>query len=378
MSQIQVIPLKNTKKDIKIFVKFAWKIYKDQPHWVPPLIAEQVNYIHQGPYHDTGVIQPFMAYKDGEPVGRIIAHYDNYHNEYFNEKRGCVGFFECVDDTEISRELFGAAEAWLAGQGMTRISGPLNFLVYDASGLLVDKFDDDSVLECVYNPPYYENLFLDYGFTKEVDWHSYRFGKDVVIPSYLYKVKDKVLNNNEGITFRNLIDKKKGKEIFREEVLKLREVFNKAWEGNQGHLPLSERQFQYFADAVKPILKTEGVFIAEHHGRVVGYILGVPDANQAIKKANGRLFPFGIFKMLYGFRKINRCILLMMGVLPEYHRGGLDIYFYLELLEIFKKSSYQELYTLIVESNTNVIKIATFWGAEKYKTLRHFSKPVAN
>ena len=111
MGPITIVPIPNTKSEIKKFVTCAWRFYRGNPCWVPPLISDQVNLILSGPYHEVGVIQPFLAYRDGEIVGRIIAHYDNRHNEYFKEKRGCVGFFESDNDTGVSRALFGAAGA---------------------------------------------------------------------------------------------------------------------------------------------------------------------------------------------------------------------------------------------------------------------------
>jgi GNAT superfamily N-acetyltransferase len=369
----EIVPIPNKKSEIKKFVKFSWKVYKDNPYWVPPLIADQVDYIHKGPYHDSGVIQPFFAYKQGEIVGRIIAHYDRRHNDFFKEKRGCVGFFECIDDTEVSRRLFATAEKWLADQGMKEMYGPLNFLMYDASGILIDNFEDMQVVECVFNPPYYEKLFLDYGFSKAIDWYAYRFYANQKCPAILYKIRDRVINNKEGIVFRNGNPKK-----YLEETFRLKEIFNKAWKGNWGHIPLTFRQFARFAEECKPIFKPELLIIAEHYGEIVGFALSIPDVNQALKSVNGRLFPFGIFKMLLSLRKINRTRFFLLGVLPEYRRKGLDIVFYVETLERNRKIGYLEAdCSVIVETNKSMIEAIEHFGARRYKTFRHFSKPIS-
>jgi GNAT superfamily N-acetyltransferase len=356
------------------FVTFAWDIYRDYPNWVGPLIHDQVSYITGGPYHDSGFMQAFMAYRGGVPAGRIIAHYDTRHNEYHREERGCVGFFECIDDTAVSRRLFEAAESWLAERGMRELYGPLNFLMYDSSGLLVDRFDEMPVVECVYNPPYYERLFLDYGFAKRMDWYAYRFVRDQAIPAALYKIRDKVLANDEGITFRS---PRMDKKSYAEDTLKMLSIFNAAWEGNWGHLPITEHQFSFFANALRMVVKPELVIIAEHHGKPVGFTLAVPDVNQAMKSANGRLFPFGLVRMLWGMRNINRVKLFMLGVLPEYRRKGLDIVFYVETLERGKKMGYLEAdCSVIVETNTSMIRAAEHFGAKRHKTYRHYSKPI--
>lgn len=373
MDDIKIEPVSLTKREIKKFVRLAWKIYRNNPYWVPPLIRDQVDYILKGPYHETGVIQPFMAYRGHEPVGRIIAHYDRRHNAYFNEKRGCIGFFECIDDKEIARRLFEAAETWLTEQGMSEMYGPLNFLMYDASGLLVDRFDDMPVLECVYNPPYYEKLFLDYGFNKKIDWHGYRLTRREKLPtSLLDKIKGRALENKNGIVFRNVNPKK-----YQAETETLRNIFNKAWEGNWGHLPLSKKQFSYFANALKMILKPELVIVAEHQGKAVGFIMTVPDINPALKKANGRLFPFGLIKMMLSMRNIKRVKLFMLGVLPEYRRKGLDAVFFAESLARGLKMGYQELdASVVVETNKRIKQAAKHFGARQNKTFRHYSKPL--
>ena len=159
MSSVTIVPLTNTKSDIKKFVTSAWRFYRGNPFWVPPLISDQVNLIHAGPYHEVGVIQPFLAYRDGKIAGRIIAHYDNRHNEYFKEKRGCVGFFESDNDTGVSRALFGAAEKWLKEKGMSDMQGPFNFTLYDTPGVLMDDYDNIPAVELAYNPPYYPDLY---------------------------------------------------------------------------------------------------------------------------------------------------------------------------------------------------------------------------
>lgn len=376
MDDIDIVQLEHTKANIRKFVVFAWSIYRNYPNWVPPLIRDQVSYIFEGSYHDSGFMQSFMAYRGSRPVGRIIAHYDTRHNEYHREKRGCVGFFECIDDTEVSRRLFAAAEQWLAARGMQELYGPLNFLMYDASGLLVDRFDEMPALECVYNPPYYERLFLDYGFAKRIDWLGYRFPADTKIPDSLLRIRDRVYANKEGITFRPPHMDKNG---FVEDALKMLGIFNAAWKDNWGHLPITEKQFLFNANSLRRIVKPELLIIAEHNGKPVGFVLSVPDVNQAIKRANGRLFPFGLIRMLWGMRKINRIKVFMLGVLPEYRRKGLDLVFYLETLERARKIGYLEGdCSVMVETNTDILTASEHFGAIRHKTYRHFSKPIAS
>jgi len=372
VNRIKIVPLPNNKRDIKKFVKFSWKIYERDPYWVPPLIIDQINFIHKGVYHDTGIIQTFMVYRGNEPVGRIIAHYDRGYNERFNCRRGCFGFFECIDDPDVSNALLDACRDWLISQGMDEIHGPLNFTLYDSSGLLIENFQCDPVVELPHNPPYYQRLLEDYGFEKDIDWYAYRFKGEQDLPEIMYRAREKVRNNKMGISFRfaNL------KEYW-EEVGRLREVFNRAWEDNWGHMPLSRKHFDHFAKELKPIIKSELVVIAEKDGELVGYILSVPDANPALKRANGRLLPFGLIRMLWGLRRLRKIKIYMMGVVPEFRGYMIEHYLIAETYEQARKLGYEEAdISLIVENNKNLIGLLDKAGAEKYKTIRHYRKSI--
>ncbi len=376
MSNIKIIPLENSKSDIKKFVTCSWNFYRNNPCWVPPLIGDQAKFIHGGPYHEVGVIQPFLAYRGDEIVGRIIAHVDHRHNEYFKEKRGCVGFFESINDTVVSRALFGAAEKWLKEKGMTEIQGPYNFTLYDAPGVLMDDYDNLPAVELNYNPPYYPDLYLDYGFEKKIDWYAYKLTIDQQFPKLFYKMWEKVkkdaADGKNGLVLRDANIKN-----FDEEKKKILTVFNEAWSDNWGHYPLTEKQWDKYAMELKMIIKTELVLMAEYNGDIAGFIISFPDANAALQKANGRLFPFGLMKILLGMRKINRLKTMGMGVMHKYRMRGLDAYFYVETFERAKKMGYVMTdMSLIVENNHSMRNALDHMGAKIYKTYRFYSKKI--
>jgi len=372
MANIEVVPITCNTGDIKKFVKFSWKIYSGNPYWVPPLIFDQVKFIRKGPYHEVGIIQPFMAYREGKAVGRIIAHYDKRHNHYFKEKRGCVGFFESVDDKTVSRALFKASENWLIEQGMTTMVGPMNFLMYDPSGILIDHYEGIPPLELGYNPEYYAKLFEDYGFTKLSDWYAYRFTDKSEFPEIYYKMRDRIVQRESEITYRT-----PDMNNYQAETEKIMAVFNKAWEDNFGHYPLTEKQIEFFAKELKTIMKPELVIMAEKNEELVGFLLALPDANLALKRANGRLFPFGLIKILLGMKKIYRIKIFMMGVLQEFRRKGFDAVFYVEILDRAKKMGYKEADCSLIEENNKItINMLNRLGAEQYKTYRFYSKTV--
>jgi hypothetical protein len=376
MDLIEIVPLKCTQSDIKKFVTCAWKFYQGNSYWVPPIISQQVKFILSGPYHEVGVIQPFLAYRDGAIVGRIIAHFDNRHNEYFKEKRGCVGFFESVNDIDVSRVLFGAAERWLKEQGMEEIQGPYNFTLYDAPGVLMDDYDNIPAVELNYNPPYYPDLYTDYGFEKKIDWYAYKLTVKQRFPTLFYKMWEKIKKDAaEGkgdLVIRNV-----NMRNFEEEKKKIFTVFNEAWSDNWGHYPLTENQWAKFANEMKPIVKPELVIMAEYGDDIAGFIISIPDVNPALKKANGRLFPFGLIRMLLGMRKVDRLKTIVMGIRPKYRMRGLDAYFYVETFERARKLGYtMSDLSLIVETNHSMINALSHMGAVIYKTYRFYGKKM--
>lgn len=376
MSTIQIVPLENNKSDIKKFVTSAWNFYRGNPYWVPPIISEQVKFIHAGPYHEVGMMQPFLAQCDGTIVGRIIAHVDKRHNEYFKEKRGCIGFFESVNDRDVSRALFSAAECWLGEQGMSEMQGPYNFTLYDAPGILMDDYENIPPVELAYNPPYYPDLFVDYGFEKKIDWYAYRQTVEEQFPKLFYKMWEKVKHDcdegKDGLVIRNVNLKK-----FEEEKTKILTVFNEAWSENWGHYPLTEKQWDKFAQELKTIVKPELVIMAEYNGEIAGFILSIPDANAALQKANGRLFPFGLVKILLAMGTIDRLKTIVMGVRPKFRMRGLDAYFYVETFERAKKMGYTMAdMSLIVENNLSMRNALDHMGAKIYKTYRFYTKKI--
>ena len=376
MGTIKIQKIGSSTKELKKFINFQWEIYKGNKYWVPPLIFDQLNKLQNGPYLESGIIQPFLAYRDEKIAGRIIAHYDKKHNEFYNQKRGCIGFFECINDKEVSRALFKKAEDWCREQGMDEIHGPYNFLLYDPSGLLLNDYDNIPALELNYNPSYYIDLFKDYGFQKEKDWYAYQISMENKFSPLFYKFHNKIARKIEekkdGLTIRNINLKKYENE--RENIL---EIINSAWKDNWGHYPLSDAQIDGFGQDLKTIANEELIMMAFYNERPAGFILSVPDLSPAIQKANGHLFPFGLFKILWNKRKVKQIKTMLMGVVPEFRKRGLDVYFYVETFERSRRMGYTSAdLSLIVEDNIDMINALNHMGAEIYKTYRFYKKPI--
>ena len=369
MSEIIVKPIGNTKSEVKEFVKMAPPLYKDYLNYVTPILSDQVKMIMSGPFEKIGEKQLFIAYKDDKPVGRISAHRSFSHNEHYKENQGFFGWFESIDDVEVANKLTEEAESWLKEKGCTDMLGPINFTIYDEIGMLIDAFDLDPIILCTYNPPYYPRLLEKLGYKKEIDWFAYLKNGADPIPPTMEKIAKRIEKRGDYVL------RYASKKNWEHEVSTIKEIFEEAWAENWGNVPFTDEHWHHVTAELKLILKEELVIIIEVDGKPVGFSVSVPDANYAIKKAKGKLFPFGIFKMLFALKKIKRIRTTIMGVRKEYRKRGFDILMIYKTIQNGVALGYQDSdCSLIVESNDRMVSGVEGIGAKKYKTYRIFRK----
>jgi GNAT superfamily N-acetyltransferase len=372
MSEITIKPI-SSDSEKNVFIKFPWKIYHGDPNWVPPLLLDQKKLLDtkNNPFYKHAEIQLFLAYRDGQPAGRIAAILNNAHNNYWKEKVGFYGFFECINQPGVANQLFDTAKAWLKQKGMPVMRGPMNPSIYDSAGLLINAFDRPPVILMPYNPSYYVDLHERYGFKKIRDLNAYVSPTDVQPPEKLVKVAE-MISRRTDVVIRNINMKK-----FIDEAMSIRNIFNDAWGDNWGHVPPTEEEFRYAAADLKQAVKPDFAFIAEYKGKPIGFSLTIPDLNQAIKHANGRLLPLGIFKLLYYMRKVDGLRVVLMGVNKAFRRRGVDAVFYLENMKRAKAQGYKwgEM-SWVLDNNIMMNRTAEMLGAKLYKTYRVYELPI--
>lgn len=370
--QIIVHPVVS-KQDLNDFIKLPWKIYKGDPNWVPPLISQQKATFNKKkhPFFEHSSADFFIARRGKEAVGTIVAILNNRHNEVHHENVGFFGFFETVPDYAVAQALLDRVMDWAREKKLDYIRGPENYSQNEVCGLLVDGFDTPPVIMMAHNPPYYQDYLERYGFTKAMDLWAYCMDKNTPISDRVIRVVERIKCRSQ-VTFRTI-----NKKNLEEEIEKVKYVYNHAWEKNWGFVPLTDHEIDYIAEELKPIIDPDIVFFAEVDGRPVGFSLAVPDINQALIKLNGRLFPFGIFKLLYHSRKINRLRVIIMGVIQEYRGKGIDSVFYLETYRrgIAKGYHWGE-FSWILENNDPMNTALRNIGAKVYKTYRIYQKPL--
>lgn len=371
MSDIQIMPVAN-RRQFKTFIKLPWRIYDNDPYWVPPLLLDMKNLLSKSknPFFRHSEAELFLAYKNGEAVGRIAAILNNNHNRYHQEKTGFFGFFECIDDQEVAESLLQTAESWVKSKGMERLRGPMNPSINDTVGFLCEGFDSSPVIMMTYNPKYYLQLVENAGFARLKELYAYSFHRDMPIPERFVKFAEKILDD-PTISFRTI-----NMKDFDNEVSIVRDIYNDAWQDNWGAVPMETYEFEHAAKDLKTVVDPDIVFIAEVNGEPAGFSLSLPDYNQILKDINGRLLPFGIFKLLLNKRKINRVRVVTLGVKQKFQKKrGLAPAFYYETYRRGKNKGYAfGEFSWILEDNVLMNRAAEGLGAKLYKKYAIYEK----
>lgn len=373
MTQIKQVV---SKKDLATFVDYPHKLNEGNSNYVPELHIAQRDLLTPGkhPFHDHSEIKLFLAYDGDRVTGRIAAIFNNNHNKFKNTTDGFFGFFDVENNEATAKALFDEAEKWLKNKGAKKIIGPVNPSTNEHTGLLIEGFDEPPVVMMTYNQPYYLKLIEEQGYQKSVDLLAYHLSTDTVDKRTLL-LKETLLGrlNNNGITIRkiNLKD-------FKNEVERVLSVYNQAWAENTGFVPMTDKEFKYMAKDLKMILDKDFCLLAEHKGKTIGFALAIPDVNQLqIKIKRGRLFPTGIFKLLFGLKKVNYVRVLALGVLPEYRKAGIEAVFYSEIIE---KAAAKKLRggeaSWILENNELMNNGLKKLNAQPYKKYRLFEKAI--
>ncbi len=363
-----------SKKDLNRFIKFPWKIYKDDPNWVPPLLIDVKKILNKkkNPFFLHSEADLFLAEKNGEIVGRIAAILNNNHNDFQKEKTAFFGFFEAENDQEVSSELFKTVENWAQQKGMDTLRGPMNFTISDTCSLLIEGFDSSPAIMMTYNPEYYIKLLEQAGLHNAKTLLAYNFTSDMPIPERFVKFADRALKDSE-LNIRK-IDMKK----LDDEAKIVRDIFNDAWETNWGFVPLTEKEIEHLAEDLKDGIDPDIVFMAEVNGEPAGFALTLPDYNEIFKKINGRLLPFGIFKLLLGKKKIKGVRVVILGITKKYQKKrGLGPALYYEIYLRGKNKGYKHgEFSWILEDNLLMNRALEGLGAKVYKKYAIFESKL--
>ncbi len=374
MGNIEIKKLTNSKADRKKFIKFAWEIYEGDPYWVPPLIIDKLKILdkNKNPFFKRAEMDMFMAYKNGEPVGRIAAIKNDAHNQYHNENIGFFGFFESINDQEVANKLLDTAREWIKDKGLTDMRGPANPSSNDEYGLLIDGFDDPPRLMMTYNPRYYLDLMDNYGLKKIKDLYAYKIDYDKVTKEDKIRRVAEISKKRYNVTVRPI-----NMKDFKNELERVKYVYNKAWAPNWGFIPMTDEEIDLLAKDLKPIVEPSLVLFAEVGDETVGFSLVMPDYNEIFIKMNGKLFPFGIFKLFTQKKKITWARIITLGIIPEYQKRGIDAILYDTIINNAHKIGIDKgEASWVLEDNVMMTHSAEMMRGELYKKYRIYQMPV--
>lgn len=363
-----------TPKERKAFLDFPYNHYKGDNHWVPPLkfeVRKRLN-TEKNPFFNQAEMALFLAEKDGVIAGRLAAIIDHRFNSFHNTNTGFFGFFEAINSDAVTDLLFRSARGWLQERGMESIMGPASPSMMDEVGILVDGFDQPPAIMMPYNKPWYGSLLEKAGFTKEMDLFAFDVDQSTVDRERMSRAVGLVKRRIPGLTVRPIRLKK-----MQHEVEIIRHIFNKAWSQNWGFIPLSKAELEQLASDLKLILDPDFAHIAEVDGDPVAFSIALPDYNQILADMNGTLFPTGLFKLMLKRKSIHRIRTALMGVLPEYRGKGIDAVLHHQSIENgLKRDFYSSELSWVLESNTEMVRVAERIGASKSKTYRIYSRSV--
>jgi len=360
----------NSPHTWKKFVYFPQSIYRDDPLWIAPLWSEQKKMF--SPRHlQQYQYDLFLVGENRQPAGRAAVFIDANYNEYWKEKTGFFGSYECLNDSHASKKLLSACEDWLRQRSMDRMRGPISFESQNW-GVICEGFGQQPRIMSPYNPPYYNDLFLDAGLNKVKDLEVFAAETEHYQIPERYTRHAELLRKKYRLTIRHadmkhLVD----------EVRTIVDLSNRSLYRNWGYAPISMNEAEGIARDLKMIVRPELVLIVESGGSPIGFSIALPDIYQVLKGLNGRLFPLGIFKILTGMSKINEYRMWALGIVPEYHRKGIDTLLYLETFKIFRHKKIRMEANYILEDNYAMKDAVVKLGMKKARAYRIYEKRIA-
>jgi hypothetical protein len=367
-----------TKADRRAFVELAYRLNRDDPHWVPPLKDEVQGLITPGknPWFEHAEAAFFLAIREGETVGRISAQVDRLVLDHMGEGLGQWGMIEAVDE-EVAHALLKAAEDWLAGQGMSRSMGPFSLSIWDEPGLLIKGHDHSPMVMMGHNRPDYEAWVEAAGYRGVKDLFTYELPATPFPP-----IVQRIVaagEKNEKIRVRK-VDRRR----FDEEAALILRILNDAWSDNWGFIPLTDSEIAYVARKLKPIVIEDMVLIAEYEGEAVAFMMTLPDINAFIRDLDGRLFPFGWAKLLWRIRRrrFSGARVPLMGVLKRFHSSRLASQLAFMMIEYIRRAGVKT-YGIeraevgwVLDDNGPMISIARAIESRVNRIYRIYEKPL--
>lgn len=374
---LEIKQIQPTRSALRDFTQFQIDLYRGNDYYVPPLVSDDIEALSPGknPAFDFCEAAYFMAYRDGKPVGRIAAIINSQVNRNSDAKICRFGFMDFVDDMEVSRALFDAAEDWGRRKGMNRMVGPLGFTDMDREGLLVEGFEELSTMATNYNYPYYAGHVEAAGYAKESDWVEFLLQVPDKVPERYDRiatlVKEKLNLRIQKYTSRKKAKAEIGHKLFR--------LINEAYKDLYQYSQLTDRQIDYYVDYYLGLVNLDLLtFVMDKDDNLVGLGIALPALSRGLQTAHGRLHPFGWYHLLKALKgKNDRVDLLLVAVHPDYQNRGVNALMFQDLLPHFIRLGFKYAETNPeMETNAKVQSQWEVFNPRQHRRRRSYAKDI--
>ena len=365
-----------THRELGEFIRFPFLVYKNNKFWLPPLLFDEKNF--HNPKKNKALRNNdsimYLAYKEGKICGRIMGIIHRVYNEQTGKKLARFFKFDSIDDQEVAHTLIGAIEKWAFEKGMDEIIGPFGFSDKDPQGLLIDGFDIRAAIVAPYNLPYYINLIENESYNKEVDLYEYTIPVPEKIPDFYQRIHDRV-RRNKDIEVVVLHSKKDLKP----HIIPVLQLMNETFRDIFGSYELDHEEMEKFAAEYMAILDVDFVIIVTEKGKVISFFIAIPDLGPALQKANGRLFPFGIFHIMKEMKRTDLIVLMIGGIKSSHQGTGIDVLMGVKMLEACARRGIKHIHShLELETNFKVRAEMEKMGGTVIKKHRIYRKSLVS
>lgn len=362
-------------KDLRQFIYLPEKIHEGHAAWLPPLYRDEKGYFNpkKNPSFRSCDFRMLLADKDGASVGRIMGIVNRQHNEMMNLKNVRFGFLECLNDQQVAHALLSDIEEWGKLKGMDKIVGPFGFSDRDIQGLLVEGFGYEPVVDSACNFEYLPELVSGEGYDKDIDCVIYRRPLDAPLPEVFERLYDRVVSR-KAYRFLEFTSRKQLKPY----IVPVLRLVNESFSGIYGFVPMDEKEMLDLAARYLPLLDPRFVKIVTKNDSVVGFIASMPNPYKGLRKSRGRLFPFGIFHILYALRHAETINTMLGAVHPDCQKQGLDVFLGLSTFRTARKAGMKSVDThVVMEGNDGMMGEFNRYGAYLIKRFRIYRKPLS-
>ena len=368
----------HTKRELKRFIQFANDLYTDCPYYCPPLFFDEMNCFdpEKNPALEVCDFQLWMAYRDNRPVGRIAGIINRRANEKWQVSKVRFGWFDFIDDLEVSKALLDTVAAWGKERGMSELNGPVGFTDFDHEGLLLEGYDYPAVMASLYNYPYYVKHIDAYGLIKEADWVELQVYPPQGCPERLNRIADIVKQRSHV-----RVDKVKNtRELVRKYGMEYMDVIDEAYQKLYNFQPMTDKQKNYYKNMYFPLLNFDFItIVVNEKDEVVGVGVGMPDISEALRKCGGHLLPFGWYYLLKALKakQMESFSFLLVAIRPDYQDKGVMALLFQDQIPVINRYGVKRLETTnILETNTKNIANFTQFDHKIHKRHRAYIKAI--